>query len=34
MDGQRHKMVTLENVEVCCKAWYIIHVVSKVNQFL
>ena len=33
MDGQGRKMVTLENVEVCCKAWYIIRVVSKAGFY-
>ena len=26
-------MVTLENVEVCCTAWYTIHIVSKANFY-
>ena len=28
-----HKVVTLENVEVCCIAWYIIHAVSKADFY-
>lgn len=33
MDGQCHKMVTLENVEVCCKEWYIVLIGSKANFY-
>ena len=35
-DAGGRKVVTLENVEVCCRAWYIIHAVSKadLNRFL
>ena len=33
MDGRGHKMVTLENVEVCCKAWYTIHAISKADFY-
>ena len=29
IDTHGHKVVTLENVEVCCTAWYTIHAVSK-----
>ena len=32
-DELRRKVMTLENIEVCCKAWYIIHVVSKVDFY-
>ena len=31
IDTHGHKMVTLENVEVCCTTWYIIHAVSKAD---
>ena len=34
MDGQGHKMVTLENVEVCCNAWYIVCVVYQRPTFI
>ena len=30
-DVEGRKVVTLENIDVCCTAWYIIHVVSKVD---
>ena len=29
IDTHGHKVVTLENVEVCCMVWYTIHAVSK-----
>ena len=32
-DNQGRKVVTLENVEVCCKAWYTIHAVSKADFY-
>jgi hypothetical protein len=31
LDAHGHKVVTLENVEVCCTAWYTIHAVSKAD---
>ena len=33
VDAHGHKVVTLENVEVCCTAWYIIHAVSKADFY-
>ena len=33
IDTQGHKVVTLENVEVGCKAWYTIHTVSKADFY-
>ena len=33
MDAEGHKTVTLENIEVCCIAWYIIHAVSKADFY-
>ena len=32
-DVEGRKVVTLENIEVCCKAWYIIHAVSKADFY-
>ena len=28
-----HKLVTLENVEMCCTSWYTIHAISKANFY-
>ena len=33
IDTHGHKVVTLENVEVCCTAWYTIHAVSKADFY-
>ena len=33
IDTYGHKVVTLENVKVCCMAWYIIHAVSKADFY-
>ena len=33
LDAHGHKVVTLENVEVCCTAWYTIHAVSKADFY-
>ena len=33
IDSHGHKVVTLENVEVCCTAWYTIHAVSKADFY-
>lgn len=33
MDGQDYKMMTLENVEICSKAWYIIHAVTNADFY-
>ena len=33
VDTHGNKVVTLENVEVCCTAWYSIHVVSKADFY-
>jgi hypothetical protein len=33
IDNHGHKVVTLENVEVCCTAWYTIHAVSKADFY-
>jgi hypothetical protein len=32
-DAENRRVVTLENIEVCCAAWYIIHVVSKAHFY-
>jgi hypothetical protein len=34
LDAHGHKVVTLENVEVCCTAWYTIHAVSKADFYM
>jgi hypothetical protein len=33
IDTHGHKVVTFENMEVCCTAWYTIHAVSKVDFY-
>jgi len=33
LDAGGCKVVTLENIEVCCRAWYIIHAVSKADFY-
>ena len=33
IDIYGHKAVILEDVEVCCTTWYIIHVVSKTSFY-
>ena len=33
IDSHGHKVMTLENVEVCCTAWYTIHAVSNVDFY-
>ena len=33
IDSHGFKVVTLENVELCCTVWYTIHVVSKVDFY-
>ena len=33
IDANGHKVVILENVEVCCTAWYTIHAVSKADCY-
>ena len=32
-NAKDRKVVTLENIEVCCTAWYIIHTVSKTDFY-
>ena len=32
-DAKGRRVVTLENIEVCCAAWYIIHAVSKADFY-
>ena len=33
IDSNGHKVVTLENMEVCCIAWYTIHAVSNADFY-
>ena len=33
IDTHSHKVVSLENVKVCCTTWYIIHAVSKADVY-
>ena len=33
VNGTRRKIITIESMDVCCKAWYTIHRVSKVDFY-
>jgi len=33
VNGEGHKVITLEGIDVCCKAWYNIHGVSKAEFY-
>ena len=33
MNGMDRKVITIENIDMCCKAWYTIHGVSKTHFY-